>query len=148
MSDIETVVKVVIAAGAALAAWWAADKLSMTISNKHLHEHVAEKFKAFADSIRDWCRQHAQTLKKGTKIFLRLASDAVGTGLKQTGKALVRTGGKLTAGKKLAALAEAPDGERQVIKMSEEVLTNDAIRELGFNPSMKKPQEQEYMTVG
>lgn len=99
MSDIETVVKVVIAAGAALAAWWAADKLSMTISNKHLHEHVAEKFKAFADSIRDWCRQHAQTLKKGTKIFLRLASDAVGTGLKQTGKALVRTGGKLTAGK-------------------------------------------------
>ena len=133
---IDQVVKIGIAAAAAIVAWWVADKISMKISDKHLHTHLSEAFKSFFDGIREWCQNHAKRLPKGTQIFLRIAADEADVQMKRVKRWT------------LSSLAMQPNGIQEQITVNEQTLTDDEVCELGFVPSVRQPQRMEYMEVG
>lgn len=121
--------------GAVIILGWAANKISIEITNKPLHALLFERFKTFVLDIYDWCQTNANVMAKGTRIFLRIAVDKASVQMKRAKRNL------------LSAIAVLPDGAVKEVMVTEEVMTDDAVRELGFSPLKRNPQLLECMTV-
>jgi len=123
----DTLFKLTIGIVAAVIAYWVADKGTKLLTGKHIHEHALDCFPEFKKKIEAWS---SNAIESGG-VRLRLLKDDGAVQGKRTLRAI--------------GLWKKPD--RIPVTITEEVITLEQARELGFDLTTTTDQEVAYMVA-
>ena len=113
--------------GGAIIAYFIADKVVQWTTDKRIHEHIQTRFPAFTAKIQQWC----QSAVGYSKVTLQLlASD-----------------GYVSGKRMLKAIGYSQNASQVPVTVTEEMISPEEARQLGFDIAASSVQELDYMTM-
>ena len=114
-----------IAIGGAIITYWLADKGTKLLTGKHIHEHALDCFPEFKKRIEVWC---SETTEK-VEVHLQLLKD----------------NGSVQGKRVLRAIGLRNDLKQLPVVITEEVISFEQARQLGFDLTLNVDQELAYV---